>query len=223
LQIIDDEQPPRESSTPASTHWGALEGEAQKVAPRRQGAMPWVQETLAAQGATQVPPLQTLPPVQPPAPSSAPLSLQVGWLVLVAQAVTPFRHGPRPWVQGRLAMHMAAQAEAAQTYGHVSFTIHCPLLHISMATPLGLQRVAPPLHSGIRVSGGATSGPASRASIPAGTSGWGPSVGASTPLSGERAGPSYGFTLEVPVSPGGTDRSGDSSPVSSESASFRGT
>jgi hypothetical protein len=54
------------SSVPDSLQTGSLVGVAQKVAPLRQGAIPWVQATPPLQGATQSPALQTLLPVQPP-------------------------------------------------------------------------------------------------------------------------------------------------------------
>jgi hypothetical protein len=98
-------QPPRESSAPTSAHIDGAVGLAQVVAPFRQGLIPSVQGTLMAHGGPQAPPLQTLVPVQPPLSSSAPMSAQAGALVGVAQVVAPWRHGPMPWVHGRLATH----------------------------------------------------------------------------------------------------------------------
>jgi hypothetical protein len=114
LQTWPPVQPPLLSSTPASMQVGWLVGEAQAVTPRWQGAIPFVQATLAAQAGTHAPLLHTFPPAQPPRASSAPTSAQAGWLVGDAQVVAPFRQGPIPWVHGTFAMQATAHMAFAQ-------------------------------------------------------------------------------------------------------------
>ena len=109
-----------------------------------------VPQDPGTQGATQLPPLQMLPQLQPPRLSSAPLSEQPGCAVGEAQVVTPRRQGPRPWVQATPALQGVTQLPLLQTSppGQPPLESSAPLSE-QTAPLVAVTQVVVPLRQGL--------------------------------------------------------------------------
>ena len=113
MQMLPPVHPPFESSMVEPVQTGAAVGDEQTVLPAWHAV--GRQSTLAAQGATHAPLLQTLPFAQVARVSSAPESRHSAWLTALAQKVFPARQGPIPCVQATPAAQAVTQLPAEQT------------------------------------------------------------------------------------------------------------
>jgi hypothetical protein len=112
-QMLPPVHPPFESSMVEPVQTAAAVGDEQTVLPAWHAV--GRQSTLAMQGATHAPFLQTLPFAQVAWVSSAPESRHSAWLMGLAQIVFPARQAAIPCVQTTPAAQAVTQLPPAQT------------------------------------------------------------------------------------------------------------